>query len=112
MTAATLVVTAGPSAAAVPAISFAPLHGVVGSTLVITESGFPSGASVDVGIGGGTTAGKVSTTKPTITVKVPVGATKAPVVVTDSADSLVATSSGDFTVDPTPVPPKHTKLAL
>lgn len=117
LSAATLVVTAGPSVAGTsPTITgLTPTHGRIGSTLTIAETGFTSGDSVVVAIGAGHTTGTVGTPSAgEIAVTVPSGATTSPVTVTDktTAPTVTATSSGTFTVDPTVVPPRHTRLSL
>jgi peptidoglycan hydrolase-like protein with peptidoglycan-binding domain len=115
LTAATLVVSAGPSVSApAPAVTgLTPTHGVIGTTVKIAESGFASGESVDVTIGAGSTTGKVvGAPSGSVTVKVPVGSTTSKVTVTDHVTTTVtATSAGKFTVDPTPRPTKA-KLAV
>jgi peptidoglycan hydrolase-like protein with peptidoglycan-binding domain len=117
LSAATLVVTAGPSSAVPqPTISsFNPTHAVVGTTVDITGANFNSSQTAAVAFGTSTPTVASSVTSTQIVVKVPTGAKTGQLVVSQPAGAPTTTSapsSGTFTVDPTPVPAKHTKLAL
>lgn len=118
LTAATLVATAGPSAAGTPPPSvsgFTPSHGKVGTTVRITGSNFDTTETAAVAFGTATPAVASSVSATTIVVKVPAGAKSGHLVVSQPAGTPTTTSQpspGKFTVDPTPVPAKHTRLAL
>lgn len=80
--------------------SFSPTTGVVGTSVVITGTGFVAGATVKFNQ---TTATGVVVNSPTqITVPVPSGATSGPIRVTVSGNT--ARSAGTFTVVPVPAP--------
>ncbi|MFZ5446628.1 MAG: beta strand repeat-containing protein [Myxococcota bacterium] len=89
--------------------SFAPLSGVVGTTVTLSGTGFsPSAASNTVRFGS-VGASVVSSTGSTLVTRVPAGAVTAPVSVTVAGSS--ATSATDFVVEQGNPTPQLTTLA-
>jgi IPT/TIG domain len=90
--------TAGPCPVTVS--GFSPLTGVVGTSVVITGTGFAAGATVK--FNQTTATGVVVNSANQITATVPAGATTGPIRVTFGGNT--ARSSGNFTVVPVPAP--------
>jgi hypothetical protein len=90
--------------AAAPAItSFTPANGVIGSTVVITGTGFKDASTVTTVKFGTTTATVFTVDSDTqITATVPAGATTGTISVTDTEGT--GTSVGTFTVNASPTP--------
>jgi IPT/TIG domain len=92
--------TADATACPVTVSGFNPTTGVVGTSVVITGTGFAAGATVKFNQ---TTATAVVVNSPTqITATVPTGATTGPIRVTVSGNT--ARSTANFTVTPVPAP--------
>jgi large repetitive protein len=90
----------GAGACPVTVTGFSPTTGVVGTSVVITGTGFAAGATVRFNQ---TTATGVVVNSPTqITATVPTGATTGPIRVTVGGNT--ARSTGNFTVTPVPAP--------
>jgi hypothetical protein len=89
--------------AAAPALtSFAPTSGPVGTSVVLTGTGFMDASTVTAVTFNGTTATFAVNSDTQITATVPAGATTGAIAVTDSEGT--ATSTTSFTVSPSPVP--------
>jgi peptidoglycan hydrolase-like protein with peptidoglycan-binding domain len=113
VTAATLVVTAAPSAAGTPPTitGFTPSHGVVGTSVRIDGTFTPNvSATVVFGASSPETVLGTAVKAGVVTAVVPHDATTGKIQLTQSA--ATATSGTKFSVDPTPVPAKRTRLAL
>jgi hypothetical protein len=78
--------------------SFSPTSGPVGTIVTIAGSDFNTTASNNVVFFGATSGTVMSASSTSLTVSVPVGASYAPMSVTDTTTGLTAYSSGPFIV--------------
>ena len=78
--------------------SFAPSAGPIGTTVTITGTGFSPTANNNIVYFGATRANVNSASSASLSITVPVGATFAPISITDSATGLTAFSNSPFIV--------------